>query len=227
MCGRFVQSSPGEVVAKRFGLRAVPPLQPRFNVAPTQPAAVIREVDGDRRADLLRFGLVPGWATDPRVGARMINARAERIASAPAFRAAFQRRRCLVPVDGFYEWRAVGRSKQPWLVRREGGGLLALAGVWERFEPAEGEPFESFAIVTTEASESLRELHDRMPAVIEAPDEARWLDPANDDRDGLRALLRPSAATLERFPVSRAVNDARHDDPSLVEPAAADDEEVP
>jgi len=219
MCGRFVQSSSGQTLAERFGVAEAPALRPRYNIAPTQLAAAVREIEGRRRIDLLRFGLVPGWAEDLRVGSRMINARAERIATAPAFRAAFRRRRCIVPADGFYEWQPRGKTKQPWLVRAADGAPLALAAVWERFEPAEGEPVESFALVTTEANDALRPIHDRMPVAL-APDEVdAWLDPAQQDRDALCALLRPRALPLECIPVSRAVNDVRHDDSSLLEPA--------
>lgn len=221
MCGRFVQSSPGRTLAERFGVAQAPALRARYNLAPTQPAAVVREVGGERRIDLLRFGLVPSWAEDLRIGARMINARAERIATAPAFRSAFRRRRCIVPADAFYEWQAggAGRAKQPWLVRAADGAPLAMAGVWEHFAPAEGEPVESFAIVTTDANPALQPIHDRMPVLLEPGQIDAWLDPANPDREALAALLRPATLPLECLPVSRAVNDVRHDDPSLLEPA--------
>jgi len=218
VCGRFVQTSGGEALARRFGVADAPALRPRYNVAPTQLAAAVRQIESRRRIDLLRFGLVPGWAEDLRAGARMINARAERIATAPAFRAAFRRRRCIVPADGFYEWQPRGKSKQPWLVRAADGAPLALAAVWERFAPAEAEPIESFALVTTQANDALRPIHDRMPVVLGPDALDAWLDPAQQDRDALQALLRPTALPLDCIPVSRAVNDVRHDDPSLLEP---------
>jgi len=225
VCGRFVQSSGGQALAQRFGVAEAPVLSPHYNVAPTQRAAVVRERDGSRRIDLLRFGLVPGWAEDLRVGARMINARAERIASAPAFRTAFRRRRCIVPVDGFYEWQVLGGGrkprKQPWLVRAADGAPLALAGVWERYEPAEGEPVESFAIVTAEAEGGLRAIHERTPLILAPGDVDAWLDPTRTDPEALAPLLRPGDVPLDPVPVSHAVNDVRNDDASLVAPLPA------
>jgi putative SOS response-associated peptidase YedK len=227
MCGRFTSQSSPDRLAGHFGadLAVAEDLGPRYNVAPTDDVYVVAEHGGVRRLGTQRWGLVPFWADDPSVGSRMINARADSVASKPAYRRAFARRRCLVPADGFYEWRAVPgqRRKQPYLVRRRDGAPLALAGLWEVWRGPEGADgagrLTSCVIVTTDANELLRPVHDRMPVVLERDVWDTWLDPDNDDLDELQALLTPAAEdVLELVPVGTRVNDVRNDGPDLVDP---------
>ena len=232
MCGRYTLSSPADLIADLFGLTEMPELALRFNIAPTQEAPVVRvrkeagnsEATGRRRLDLLRWGLVPFWADDPKIGNRMINARAESVATKPAFRRSFERRRCLVVADGYYEWKKEGVGKQPYRVHRPDDRPFAFAGLWDRWydrgggQPGDAPPLDSFTIVTTDASPEIAGLHDRMPVVVDPADFDLWLDPATTDLVRLEALLRPSAADLEAYPVSRLVNSPSNDAPECVLP---------
>jgi putative SOS response-associated peptidase YedK len=216
VCGRYVLTSPGEAIAEHFRLAAVPVYPPRYNIAPTQTALVIRETpEGRREAVGLRWGLIPFWAKEPSIGSRLINARAEGLIDKPAFRAAFRRRRCLVPADGFFEWRALaGRRKQPYYVRLASGEPFAMAGLWEQWRPPEGELIATFTIVTTTANEALRALHDRMPAIVAPADYDEWLSSPNPS-----ALLGPWAGVaFEVAPIGTRVNDVRNDDPGVLQP---------
>jgi putative SOS response-associated peptidase YedK len=225
MCGRYTLTAPGEIVAEIFELVDVPPILPRYNLAPTQEAAVVRVVarGAPRSLAPLRWGLVPYWATDPTIGNRMINARAESVAEKPAFRDSFRRRRCLVPADGFYEWKKLApRVKQPYLVRRQDRLPFAFAGLWSSWRGPEAGPLETFTILTTSPNDLLRPLHDRMPVILDRRDFAAWLDPANRDAARLQSLLVPAPdAGWEAVPVSRAVNSADHDEPDCIEPLLA------
>jgi putative SOS response-associated peptidase YedK len=220
MCGRYTLTAPGEVIADVFELDAAPALAPRYNIAPGQDAPVVRKEGNGRRLDALRWGLVPSWASDPAVGNKSINARAESLEEKPSFRDSFVARRCLVPADGFYEWRAEGtRRKTPYHVRPAAGEVIAFAGLWDVWRPArDAPPLWTYTIVTTDASEDLRDLHDRMPVVLQPSDWTPWLDPATAPAD-LRALLRPAATG---FFVPRAVSDrvssVANDDPACLEP---------
>lgn len=218
MCGRYALTASAEELAEAFGLAHCPALAPRWNVAPGQTVPVVcLGAEGERELVRLRWGLVPGWARDPAIGHRLINARAETLAVKPAFRAAFRHRRCLVPVSGFYEWRGPEGHKQPCYVRRADGRPFALAGLWEHWA-AEGQPpLGSFTVVTTEASEQLRELHDRMPVIVAPADHGRWL--GADPREA-QALLRPWPEALLWYPVRPRVNNPQNDGPDCVEPAA-------
>jgi putative SOS response-associated peptidase YedK len=217
VCGRYVLASPGAVIAAHFRLAAVPDYAPRYNVAPTQIALVVRETpEGVREAAWLRWGLVPAWAKDPEIGGRMINARAEGLADKPAYRAAFRRRRCLVPADGFYEWRPVAgsRRKQPYFVRLASGTPLALAGLWEQWRPSAGDAVQTFTIVTTTAHGALAALHERMPVIVAPADHDEWLSSPNPS-----ALLAAQAdERLEIVPVATRVNSVANDDPTLIAP---------
>jgi putative SOS response-associated peptidase YedK len=219
VCGRYVLVSPGEVIAEHFRLTAVPAYPPRYNIAPTQEALVVRETpDGAREAVALRWGLIPFWAKDPSIGNRMINARAEGLVDKPAFRAAFRRRRCLVPADGFFEWQAVaGRRKQPYLVRLASGAPFAMVGLWEQWRPPQGDEIATFTIITTSANDQIHALHDRMPVIVAPADYDEWLSSPNPS-----ALLEPwRGEPFELVPVGVRVNDVRNDDPELLEPAAS------
>lgn len=221
MCGRFTLAVPAEQVATQFQLSQVPDLAPRYNIAPTQQVAAVRATDAGRELVLLRWGLVPSWAKDPSVGAKMINARSETVAEKPAFRAALRQRRCLIPADGFYEWQAQAGGKQPFHIRLAEGGPFALAGLWEHWKTPEGGWLHSCTILTTEANELMRPLHERMPVILPAEHHARWLDPGLHDAGPLQELLRPFPADqMLAYPVSKAVNKVGNDGPELVVPAA-------
>ena len=167
------------LLVRQFSLDTSADLVPRYNIAPTQQVPVIRlRADASRELSLLRWGLVPSWAQDPSIGQRMINARAETVASKPSYRAAFRRRRCLVPADGYYEWQKAGRAKQPYYIRLRDEPLFAMAGLWEQWHDTGGELWETFAIITTEANQATRAIHDRMPVILSQQDYAQWLDPA-------------------------------------------------
>lgn len=214
MCGRYTVRGILPV-AELFGVVMPPEFVPRYNVAPTQDVPVVRAAEGSgRRADLLRWGLVPSWAKDPAVGNRMINARAETAAEKPAFRDAMKRRRCLVAADGFYEWRpdpAGGKRKQPHFIRMRGDRPFAIAGLWERWGQG-GEELESFTILTTSANELVSPIHDRMPVIIAPADFDRWLDPSVAATD-VQGLLAPFPADeMEAYPVSTRVNSPSNDD---------------
>jgi putative SOS response-associated peptidase YedK len=216
VCGRFtLRASPG-AVAEHFGLDEPPELSARYNIAPGQPVTTIRAAGAgaERVCEDRIWGLVPGWAKDPAVGQRMINARAETIAEKPAFRSAFRRRRCLIPADGFYEWAPGPASKQPYHIARRDGGLFAFAGLWEVWRPPEGDPLASCSIVTTRANAALEGVHERMPVLLDPSDYALWLDPALVDAGRLRELLVPCPdAWLVLRTVGLRVNDPRNDDP--------------
>ena len=219
MCGRYSLTTPVEGIRRLFGFAELPNLPARYNIAPTQPAPVVRRGgDGRRELALLRWGLVPSWAKDPSIGNRLINARAETVADKPAFRSAFKNRRCLVVADGFYEWRKVGDGKQPYRITLPDGGPFAFAGLWERWAPA-GEAIESFTIVTTDANPRLRPIHDRMPVILDPADHETWLEGGA----AALALLRPFPGdALAVHAVDRRVNNPRHDDPACIAPLPAD-----
>jgi putative SOS response-associated peptidase YedK len=204
MCGRYALTSPPEVVAAVFGLAEVPRLEPRRNVAPTEDAPVIRaDASGVRRLDELRWGLVPFWAEGPPEGRPVINARCESAAEAPMFRAAYRHRRCLVPITGFYEWQPTGgRRKQAYLIRRKDGTPFALAGLWERWRPKGGEPVESFTILTRDANDLVRPIHDRMPVIVAPEQYGLWLDPAVEDPERISTAIPPAPeSAMEAIPV--------------------------
>ena len=229
MCGRYLLKAPAHALRRAFGFVEQPNLMPRYNIAPTQDVAVIRErrePKGERTLQLLRWGLIPSWAEDMKGGAKLINARAEGISERPSFREAFQKRRCLVPADGFYEWRTEGKLKQPYLIQRRDRAPFAFAGLWERWiprtQPPEPAYIDSFTIVTTEANALLRPLHARMPVILAPEDYARWFDRATSEAE-LKALLKPAPEdVLAYVPVSPRVNAAQPDDAGLIEPAGTE-----
>jgi putative SOS response-associated peptidase YedK len=222
MCGRYTVRSI-QPVSELFGIALPPEFQPRFNIAPTQDVPVVRSASAPaapnaKRADLLRWGLIPSWAPDPSIGNRMINARAETAAAKPAFRDAMRRRRCLVPADGFYEWQKLegAKRKQPHLIRMKGDRPFAFAGLWDTWFHG-ADRIESFTILTTSPNEVIRSIHDRMPVIIAPADFDRWLDP-KVDADGVADLLRPCAPDeMEATPVGTQVNNPKLDDPSCAE----------
>lgn len=223
MCGRFALFSPEEILAAMFGVEGDRFLPPSYNIAPSRDVAAVRiapEGRARREVALLRWGLVPSWARDPAMGNRMINARAETAPEKPAFRSAFRRRRCLVPADGFYEWRKPGARKQPYFVRMADGKPFAIAGLWERWEGPDG-AIASCAVLTTDPNDLLAPIHDRMPVILSPGDYDRWLDPESRDPATLLPLLRPYPPdAMVAFPVRTLVNNPAADDPRCIEPAA-------
>ena len=215
MCGRFSLFVAPDDLEERFGAEAAVALEPRYNLAPGDDVAVVRN-DAPDAIHLAGWGLVPAWVDDPDDWPAPSNARAETVAERPAFRDAFAERRCLVLADGFYEWTGRRGSKQPHRVVRPDREPFAMAGLWARRD-ADGGHRDTTTIVTTDANDPVSRLHDRMPVVLAPGEERRWL--AGDDPEDLRALLDPYPDDgLETYPVSRAVNDPSNDDPSVVEP---------
>jgi len=213
MCGRYALHANPEVVALQFHLSETPAFAPRYNIAPMQDVPVIRATrTGERELAQVRWGLVPRWAKDPSIGARMINARAETLEAKPAFRNALKWHRCLLPADGFYEWKAVAGGKQPYRIAMKDGSLFGLAALTERWLSPEGEVLDTCAIVTTPANALVRRIHDRMPLIIAPEDYDAWLGAAD-----AKPLLRPyGAERMEAHPVSTRVNRPENDDPSLI-----------
>lgn len=241
MCGRFTLRASREAIAEQFSLLEVPPISPRYNIAPRQPVGIVRSRGSgqipeavsssgeevatpiarvpDREFVFARWGLIPAWAEDPAIGDRLINARAETVASKPAFRRAFRYRRCLIPADGFYEWRQEGRRKQPYFFRLPGDELFAFAGLWESWEGPDHSYLESCTIITTDANEQVRPFHDRMPVILTRDQYERWLDPTESRPERLMQLLQPfEGAKLEVLPVGTWVNNPSFDDPRCIAP---------
>jgi putative SOS response-associated peptidase YedK len=224
MCGRFTQQRPTSELAEIFDAENLAD-DPggHFNVAPTDEAAVVVQRDDRRAVTTYRWGLVPHWSTDGRGAAGRINARAETVAVAPAFRESFLRRRCIVPVDSFYEWRHENGVRQPYRIVRRDALPLALAGLWAGWkDPSDGQVKRTFTIVTTRANTAIAGLHDRMPVVLPADRWPRWLDARGVDPGELQAMLLPDEdEPLDIYPVVRLVNDVRKDGPELIEPLAS------
>ena len=219
MCGRFALHANADVVALQFGLEAAGSLRARYNICPgTDVLAVRADRSGARRAEPLRWGLIPHWAKDPAIGQRLANARGESLDERPAFRDAFLGWRCLVPASGYYEWKSTGRVKQPWYLAPSDGTLFGLAGICALWQGPQG-PVRSVALITTSANELSASIHDRMPLVIAPEDYAAWLDPGNGDAARLKSLVRPyPAERMSARPVSPRVNAPENDDPALLEP---------
>ncbi len=221
MCGRFTLNLDLHELREAFPDYAVPEdFIPRYNIAPTQPVAVIPN-DGRSSARFFRWGLIPPWASDPKIGNRLINARAESVAEKPAFRAAYKRRRCLILADGFYEWQTVagGKSKTPMYIRLKSGGPFAFAGLWETWRSPNGQSIPSCAIITTEPNSLLKSIHNRMPVILEANDYDQWLDSEEQNPERLGKLLRPYPASLmSAYAVSTAVNNPSFESPDCIRP---------
>ncbi len=217
MCGRFAFYSPAEAAAALFGASTSLDISPRYNIAPTQDIAAIRnDKAGERELVMLRWGLVPFWAKDPSIGNRMINARAETVAEKPAYRNAYKHRRCIVLADGFYEWQRHGDSKTPYFISLAAAEPFALAGLWEDWTSKEtGESLQTATLITTEASDFMMPLHHRMPVILQADSASEWLAGSNDLLDDVAAITPP----LQAWPVDRRVNNARNEGEELLRPA--------
>ncbi len=216
MCGRFAFYSPSEATAALFGASGSVEVGPRYNIAPTQYVAAIRnDEEQQREIVMLRWGLVPFWAKDPAIGNRMINARAETVAEKPSYRAAYRHRRCLVLADGFYEWQRQGDGKVPHFISLASGEPFALAGLWEHWKDKQtGDSLQTTTLITTEANEFMRPLHHRMPVVLEPASADEWLAGSNDLLDDVANRTPP----LQAWPVDRRVNNARNEGDDLIEP---------
>lgn len=220
MCGRFALGVPRRLVAEAMGLAGLPEVPARYNIAPSQ---LVEAIFADRhatrrRAGLFRWGLVPAWAKDPGIGARCINARVETVRDKPAFRGAVRYRRCLVPAQGFYEWRHGEGPKMPYFLTLADTPVMALAGIFEHFTGPDGTAIDSLAILTREATGIVRRLHDRMPLVVSPEGLAAWLDPCCTSPREIGPLLDPPPPAFVAVPVGSLVNNPRNDGPELLAP---------
>ncbi len=226
MCGRVVRTHTAEEIAKALDAvnKVQEPLAPDFNIGPTRmiPAVLEHHLDDDafeRQVNMLKWGLVPYWAKDPSIGNRTINARVETVATKPAFRSAFAKRRCLVTVSGFYEWQKLEGRKQPWYIYPPDGGILTLAGIFERWKDAEGNVLTTCAVITTSAQDDVGDLHDRAPMVVPADATEQWLDRTEQESEALQRLLVPALpGTFKAHPVDVAVGNVRNNYPELLNP---------
>jgi putative SOS response-associated peptidase YedK len=220
MCSRYSLTSPPEAVRAYFAYRETPNFPARYNIAPTQAVAVVcLDQEGRRAFRLLRWGLLPSFAKSPKEFPTLINARAEGVSTKPAFRAAFARRRCLIPADGFYEWTGAKGRRRPFLLRPRQGGLIAFAGLWERWRDPAGGEIDTVAIITCAANATVSALHDRMPVVLPAEAFEAWLDCAGTESEAALALLQPAPdGVLEAIEIDPKINDSRRDEPGIQEP---------
>jgi putative SOS response-associated peptidase YedK len=219
MCGRYTLTMPIDSMRELFGFDARPNLAARYNVAPGQdiPAVRINDAGTGRQLAGFNWGLLPSWVKDPVTANRMINTRGETVAEKPSFRAAFQRRRCLIPANGFYEWKLTGKSiKQPYYIQLKGGAPIAFAGIWERWEGGNGDHWETCAVVTTEATEALMHIHHRMPVILPPNGQETWL---TGDMKEVSKLMVPYSGLTEAWPVTTLVNRVQNDSSKLVEQA--------
>ncbi len=222
MCGRYAVTLPPEAVRKLFRYAGHPNFPPRYNIAPTQPIAVVRLMSGERSFALMRWGLIPSWAKDPAKLPTLINARADSAADKPAFRAAMRRRRCLIPADGFYEWQKTDKGRKvPHFIHRPDGGPFAFAGLWETWSDPQGGEIDTAAILTTDANRTLAPLHDRMPCIVRPEDFDRWLDADGFPPAEVADILAPAPEDFfQAYPISTRVNSVANDNPAILEPLA-------
>jgi putative SOS response-associated peptidase YedK len=220
MCGRYTIKTLPQAMIDAFGplFGSAPDLSPRYNVAPSQPVPVVRMCDQGRQLQMMRWGLTPSWAADPAAGPKPINARSETVATSPAFRLPFQRRRCLLPADGFYEWKILdSKTKQPYYIHRKDNAPFAFAGIWDRWDKAEP-PIESCAILTTHPNHLMESIHNRMPVILQPENYSTWLNPKTPQIE-LLPLLTPCPDTeLEAYPITKKVNNPRFDGPDCLQP---------
>lgn len=220
MCGRYTLRARLNQILEEFAVENAPEWHPRYNIAPSQEILTVRMHEGRRVVELRRWGLVPSWADDPKIGYKMINARAEGLADKPSFRSAFKRHRCLVVADGFYEWQKSGDAKQPMFIHRRDDRPFAFAGLAEYWSKGD-KPIASATIITTEANPLMTGIHDRMPVILPPEAYGIWLDSEFEGRDTLLALLKPyEPDDLTAVPVSTLVNSPKNEDPQCIEPLA-------
>jgi putative SOS response-associated peptidase YedK len=224
MCGRFVLKAPFSELVRLYNVTNNLNLEPRYNIPPTEPVAVVRSTDGTRTLDMLRCGLVPWWAKDLKVSFANINAKAETAAEKPAFRDAFKERRCIIPTDGFYEWKKLDpKTKQPYAIVMKDRTVFGFAGLWERWKDrASGETIQSCAIVTTTPNEVCAPIHERMPVILDPASYSRWLSEEPTDPPHLMMMLKPyPAEAMEAYPVSTRVGNVKNTEAEVFEPLAA------
>lgn len=221
MCGRFVLTANPETVQTAFNLTSVPDeMTPRYNIAPTQPVAIITN-DDPKALTFYRWGLIPSWAKDSKIGNQMINARSESAHEKPAFRAAFKRRRCLIPSDGFYEWRKQGGDKIPMFIHLKDREIFAMAGLWEIWHSPDGSEVRSCTILTTAANSFMETIHNRMPVILRKEDYEFWLSPEEEPVPALQAVLKPfDPEAMTAYRVSKMVNRPNNDTPECIQPVA-------
>ena len=225
MCSRYFLDADGNIIAYTFRVPPNPSIRKRFNIAPTQEAPVVRvAASGEREIAMLRWGLVPAWAKEVKVGTRMINARAEGVDSKPAFRDAVKRRRCIVPATGFFEWQGEAGRKQPFAITAQDQPLFAFAGLWERWKPDAGEPVETFTIVTTDANPAVAKIHDRMPVILPMDAIDPWL---TGPPESALALLKPYEAEVNLRPVGKFVSNVNNEGPQCLDDAEPTWDEAP
>jgi putative SOS response-associated peptidase YedK len=222
VCGRFTLHIPPELLAEIFGLIEIPIFPARYNIAPSQKVAVIRQNgDGQNRLDFLRWGLIPSWAEDISIGYKLINARSETVHEKHSFRHAIRYRRGLVPSSGFYEWKQEGKAKKPLYVQMKDGSPMVFAGLWESWKSPEGEAIESCTILTTTSNKLIESLHDRMPVILHPQEYDIWLDREMTDPEKLNPLYKPyPSERMEMYPVSDLVNSPRNDNSDLIKPVS-------
>jgi putative SOS response-associated peptidase YedK len=220
MCGRFVLFSDLKHIQLAFDLADIKAkIEPSYNIAPTHQVATIVQRADEKSLELMRWGLIPSWAKDDKLGAKMINARAETVAEKPSFKRALIKRRCLVIADGFYEWRKEGTRKTPMFIRLKSGELLGFAGLYETWKSPAGETITSCTIITTAANELMQSIHERMPVILSKEDQRAWLDPANQDALPLVALLQPYPSDeMQAYAVSPLVNSPRNNSAECIKP---------
>lgn len=222
MCGRYVLTADADTIQLAFDLENVPQVHTaRFNIAPSQPIAAITNED-PKTLTFLKWGLIPSWSKDPAMGNKMINARSESAPEKPAFRAAFKRRRCLIPADGFFEWQKRGSSKVPMFIHMSDYSVFAFAGLWEVWHSPEGDEIRTATILTTEPNELMKSIHDRMPVILPREHYQVWLAPGDQKVDDLRRLMKPfDASRMAAYSVSTFVNNPANDTPETIEPLAS------
>ena len=218
MCGRFTLSQPISAIASAFNLTPISPLEPRYNIAPTQlvPAILTLPEQGEKQLQMLRWGLIPSWAKDLNIGAKLINARAETVGEKPSFKAAFKRRRCLIIADGFYEWQRQEGKKQPYYFRLQNGQTFAFAGLWEHWRSPDGQIINSCTILTTEANDLLRPIHNRMPVILDNENYNTWLDTEIQQTEISRLLHPYRADLMTSYAVSTKVNNPQNNTPECI-----------
>jgi putative SOS response-associated peptidase YedK len=221
MCGRFALYTDPIALAKKFQTENLLDLQPSYNVAPSQTIPIIRNEQGHRLFALAKWGLIPSWAKDIKIGYNTINARADTVAEKPSFRSAFQHRRCLIPADGYFEWQeTVGsKTKQPWYISLKSQEPIALAGLWEHWQGKDGSVIESCTIIVTAGNELMQPIHDRMPVILSPKTWDTWLDTTNNNKQGLQTLLTQYPSDeMTAWRVSTQVNSPRHNDRNCIIP---------
>ncbi|MFC1607773.1 SOS response-associated peptidase [Candidatus Latescibacterota bacterium] len=220
MCGRFALPTPAKSLAEHFSTNAFPEYEPRYNIAPSQmvPAVIHENAESGRSIRLFRWGLIPFWAKDTKIGYKLINARAETLSEKPSFKAAYTKRRCLIPTTGFYEWKKDGKEKQPYYFHMRDNSLFGFAGLWERWKGEQGLTIDSCTIITTTPNDLVGTFHNRMPVILDPADYDSWLNMVNTDTESLQSLLIPFPADMmASYPVNMLVNSPKNEGPECIE----------